>query len=179
MFYCSSKGFRVRVSIRLHAFHQSNLSQVKLASASNTSLNPKEKSFNLEGGKRSPVLRTINISLEDKARAALCSFTHLLPPAGMTDRLCVRQHWRCWAPACADPQGSYCAHKQMHLHTRQHYEHVSGKGLGGTDQNPGGVNSQPKRKGKKFSSRALLKKSNVMLWSMNFWILSSFFTLKF
>lgn len=56
----------------------------------------------------------------------------------------------------------------MHLHTRQHYEHVSGKGLGGTGQNPGGVNSQPKRKGKKFSSRALLKKSNVMLWSMNF-----------
>lgn len=73
------------MSIRLHAFHQSNLSQVKLASASNTSLNPKEKSFNLEGGKRSPVLRTINISLEDKARAALCSFTHLLPQAGMTD----------------------------------------------------------------------------------------------
>lgn len=82
-------------------------------------------------------------------RAALCSFTHLLlPQAGMTDTL---------FQAGTDTVG------HLHVQTlrgaivltnKYIYTHInttsmsSGKGLGGTDQNPGVVNVNLNLKGK-------------------------------
>lgn len=91
-------------------------------------------------------------------------FLYTPPPPSRNDRQTLCQAALTLLGTCVcRPSGELlCSQTNAFRHT-QHYEHVSGKGLGGTDQNPGGVNSQPKHKGKKFSSRALLKKSNVML----------------